>query len=77
MPYQDAAAARAALNTVRSNITHIDSLIDTAVSEGNEFIIVSPNIFTENMVTTLQNKGYNVTTKQDSMGSYKEYKISW
>jgi hypothetical protein len=77
MPYTNASDARIGTNQVRSNITHINSLIDAEVAKGGEFIIVGPQYITDPMITTLRNKDYTVTTKQDSMGSYKEYKISW
>ena len=77
MPYLNAAAARVGTNDVRSNITYINSLIDAEVAKGGECIVVGPQYLTDQMITTLRNKDYNVTTKQDSMGSYKEYKISW
>ena len=74
----DQISSRAETNQVRSNLVYINSLIDAESAKGGEFIIVSPQYITDQMINTLSNaKGYNVTTKQDSMGSYKEYKISW
>mgnify|MGYP003626846318 CR=1 FL=1 len=74
----DQASSRVTTNLKRSNLVYINSLIDAEAEKGGEFIIVSPAYITEQMINTLiNNKGYNVTTKQDSMGSYKEYKISW
>ena len=74
----DQISSRAETNQVRSNLVYINSLIDAESAKGGEFIIVSPHYITDPMINTLSNaKGYNVTTKQDSMGSYKEYKISW
>jgi hypothetical protein len=77
MPYTNASDARIATNQVRSNITHINSLIDAEVAKGGECIVVSPTLLTDPMINTLRNKGYVVSTRQDSMGSYKEYKIAW
>jgi|SaaInlLV_10m_DNA_1039704.scaffolds.fasta_scaffold186306_1 hypothetical protein len=77
MPYTNASDARIGTNQVRSNITHINSLIDAEVAKGGESILVSPQYITDPMITTLRNKGYVVSTRQDSMGSYKEYKIAW
>jgi hypothetical protein len=77
MPYTNASDARIGTNQVRSNITHINDLIDTEVAKGGECIVVGPNLLTDPMINTLRNKGYVVSTRQDSMGSYKEYKIAW
>jgi hypothetical protein len=77
MPYTNASDARVGTNQVRSNITHINSLIDEEVSKGGEYIVVGPTLLTDPMINTLRNKGYLVSTKQDSLGSYKEYKIAW
>lgn len=77
MPYTNASDARVGTNQVRSNITHINSLIDAEVAKGGECIVVGPTLLTDPMINTLRNKGYLVSTKQDSMGSYKEYKIAW
>ncbi|MDA9029814.1 hypothetical protein N9H59_01755 [Flavobacteriaceae bacterium] len=77
MPYTNASDARIGTNQVRSNITHINSLIDAEVAKGGECIVVGPTILTEQMIVQLRNKGYVVSTRQDSMGSYKEYKIAW
>jgi len=77
MPYTNASDARIATNQVRSNITHINSLIDAEVAKGGECIVVGPTLLTDPMINTLRNKGYVVSTRQDSMGSYKEYKIAW
>tara|TARA_B110000858_G_scaffold53975_1_gene62748 strand:- start:404 stop:637 length:234 start_codon:yes stop_codon:yes gene_type:complete len=77
MPYTNASDARIATNQVRSNITHINLLIDTEVAKGGECIVVGPTLLTDPMINTLRNKGYVVSTRQDSMGSYKEYKIAW
>lgn len=78
MPYTNASDARIGTNQVRSNITHINSLIDAEVAKGGESILVSPQYITDPMINTLSNtKGYTVSIRQDSMGSYKEYKISW
>jgi len=74
----DQTSSRAETNQVRSNLVYINSLIDAESAKGGEFIVVGPQYLTDPMINTLSNaKGYNVTTKQDSMGSYKEYKISW
>ena len=75
--YGDRASSRAETNNVRSNITHINLLIDTEVAKGGECIVVGPTLLTDPMINTLRNKGYVVSTRQDSMGSYKEYKIAW
>lgn len=77
MPYTNASDARIGTNQVRSNITHINDLIDAEVAKGGECIVVGPNLLTDPMINTLRNKGYVVSTRQDSMGSYKEYKIAW
>ena len=77
MPYTNASDARIATNQVRSNITHINSLIDAEVAKGGECSVVGPTLLTDPMINTLRNKGYVVSTRQDSMGSYKEYKIAW
>tara|TARA_B110000503_G_C6978967_1_gene342407 strand:- start:393 stop:626 length:234 start_codon:yes stop_codon:yes gene_type:complete len=77
MPYTNASDARIGTNQVRSNITHINLLIDTEVAKGGECIVVGPTLLTDPMINTLRNKGYVVSTRQDSMGSYKEYKIAW
>tara|TARA_B110000305_G_scaffold119576_1_gene134273 strand:+ start:1326 stop:1559 length:234 start_codon:yes stop_codon:yes gene_type:complete len=77
MPYTNASDARIGTNQVRSNITHINSLIDAEVAKGGECIVVGPTLLTDPMINTLRNKGYVVSTRQDSMGSYKEYKIAW
>ena len=77
MPYTNASDARIGTNQVRSNITHINSLIDAEVAKGGECIVVGPTLLTDPMINTLRNKGYVVSTRQDSMGSYKEYKIVW
>jgi|TARA_R110000764_G_scaffold155_3_gene854 hypothetical protein len=77
MPYTNASDARIGTNQVRSNITHINDLIDTEVAKGGECIVVGPTLLTDPMINTLRNKGYVVSTRQDSMGSYKEYKIAW
>ena len=77
MPYLNAAAARIGTNEVRGNITHINDLIDAEVDKGGECIVVGPTLLTDPMINTLRNKGYVVSTRQDSMGSYKEYKIAW
>jgi hypothetical protein len=74
----DQTSSRAETNQVRSNLVYINSLIDAESAKGGEFIVVGPQYLTDPMINTLISaKGYNVTTKQDSMGSYKEYKISW
>jgi hypothetical protein len=77
MAFSNAAAARVQTNIVRGNLNHINELIDAEVAKGGESIGVGPTILTEQMITSLRNKGYIVSTRQDSMGSYKEYKISW
>tara|TARA_R110002124_G_scaffold57195_1_gene160503 strand:- start:3873 stop:4106 length:234 start_codon:yes stop_codon:yes gene_type:complete len=77
MPYTNASDARIGTNQVRSNISHINLLIDTEVAKGGECIVVGPTLLTDPMINTLRNKGYVVSTRQDSMGSYKEYKIAW
>ena len=76
MAFSNAAAARAQTNVVRGNITHINDLITAEVDKGGESIMVGPTLITDPMIVTLRNKGYVVSTRQDSMGSYKEYKIS-
>ena len=73
----DRASSRAETNNVRSNMIYINSLIDAESAKGGESIVVSPQYITDPMITTLRNKGYVVSTRQDSMGSYKEYKIAW
>ena len=50
---------------------------DAEVAKGGECIVVGPTLLTDPMINTLRNKGYVVSTRQDSMGSYKEYKIAW
>ena len=77
MPYTNASDARIGTNQVRSNITHINSLIDAEVDKGGEYIVVGPTVLTEQMIVQLRNKDYSVSIKQDSMGTYKEYRISW
>ena len=78
MPYTNASDARIGTNQVRSNITHINSLIDAEVAKGGECIVVGPTLLTDPMINTLSNaKGYTVSIRQDSMGSYKDYKIAW
>ena len=77
MPYTNASDARIGTNQVRSDIIHINLLIDTEVAKGGECIVVGPTLLTDPMINTLRNKGYVVSTRQDSMGSYKEYKIAW
>ena len=70
--------SRAETNNVRSNMIYINSLIDAESAKGGESIVVSPQYITDPMINTLSNtKGYTVSIRQDSMGSYKEYKISW
>ena len=77
MPYTNASDARIGTNQVRSDIIHINLLIDAEVAKGGECIVVGPTLLTDPMINTLRNKGYVVSTRQDSMGSYKEYKIAW
>ena len=77
MPYLNAADARAATNQNRVNLSHINSLIDAEVAKGGECIVVGPTVLTEQMIVQLRNKDYSVNIRQDSMGSYKEYRISW
>jgi len=76
MAFSNAADARAQTNVVRGNITHINDLITAEADKGGESIMVGPTLITDPMIVTLRNKGYVVSTRQDSMGSYKEYKIS-
>ena len=77
LTYDTAESAREAVNLVRRELTHIDDLIVAEIERGGKSILVSPTIITDEMITSLKNKDYNVTTRQDSLGTYKEYKISW
>ena len=47
MPYTNASDARIGTNQVRSNITHINSLIDAEVAKGGECIVVGPTLLTD------------------------------
>lgn len=72
-----ASQSRTNTDSIRTNRTYIDTLIQNASNEGRELIVVDHGVIDSTMVNSLKSDGYSVTIKQDSMGTYKEYKISW
>lgn len=74
---QSGSAARTASNTSTGSLVYIDGLISGATAQGLYRIVVDPRYINSAMVTTLTNYGYNVSTKNDSMGTNNDYIISW
>jgi len=72
-----ASQSRTNTDSIRTNRTYINGLIQTATNEGRELIVVDPGVIDDTMIDSLKSDGYVINIKQDSMGSYKEYKISW
>jgi hypothetical protein len=74
---QSGSAARIASNTATGSLTYIDGLITSATAQGLYQITVDPRYINEGMVTILGNYGYQVSTKNDFMGTNNDYVIRW
>ena len=74
---QSGSAARTASNGVTGSLSHIDTLISGATTQGLYSVIVDGSRVNESMVSTLRAYGYTVQTTYDTMGTYPRYVISW
>ena len=74
---QSGSAARTASNTETGSLTYIDGLITTASSQGLYQITIDPRYVNEDILTTLNNYGYKVSTKNNYGGTNNDYVIRW
>jgi hypothetical protein len=65
-------------NTTRSSLSYINTVISGATQEGLYSTVVRGNYMDDSMANVLrQTYGYNVTKKDDIMGSLSYYTIKW
>jgi hypothetical protein len=65
-------------NTTRSSLSYINTVISGATQEGLYSTVVRENYMDDSMANVLrQTYGYNVTKKDDIMGSLSYYTIKW
>lgn len=65
-------------NSTRSGLSFINTLVSGATLEGKYTIFADEKIMDDNMAYVLSNTyGYNVTKKNDVMGTFSNYIINW
>jgi hypothetical protein len=74
---QSGSAARTASNTATGSLSYIDGLITSATAQGLYQITIDPRYINEQILTTLDNYGYKVSTKNNFMGTNNDYVIRW
>ena len=74
---QSGSAARTASNTATGSLSYIDGLITSATAQGLYQITIDPRYINEQILTTLNNYGYKVSTKNNFMGTNNDYVIRW
>jgi hypothetical protein len=74
---QSGSAARTSSNTATGSLTYIDGLITSATAQGLYQITIDPRYINEQILTTLDNYGYKVSTKNNFMGTNNDYVIRW
>jgi hypothetical protein len=60
-----------------TGLTYIDTVIGTAASNGLFSVIVEGNYINDTLTGSLASAGYTVSKKNDDMGTYPRYTISW
>ena len=74
---QSGSAARTSSNTATGSLSYIDGLITSATAQGLYEITIDPRYINEQILTTLNNYGYKVSTKNNFMGTNNDYVIRW
>ena len=74
---QSGSAARTSSNTATGSLTYIDDLITSATAQGLYQITIDPRYINEQILTTLDNYGYKVSTKNNFGGTNNDYVIRW
>ena len=74
---QSGSAARTASNTATGSLSYIDGLITSATAQGLYQITIDPRYINEQILTTLDDYGYKVSTKNNFMGTNNDYVIRW
>ena len=74
---QSGSAARTSSNTATGSLTYIDGLITSATAQGLYQITIDPRYINEQILTTLDDYGYKVSTKNNFMGTNNDYVIRW
>ena len=64
-------------DTTTGSLSYINNLVTGATSSGSYNISVSNRYMNDTMATLLRSYGYNVTTKNDNMGTNNDYVITW
>ena len=71
-------AALTGTTSTRSALSYINDLITGATAEGKYQIFVGQEHIDESMINILRTTyGYRVTSKNNLMGTYNDYLISW
>ena len=64
-------------DTTTGSLSYINNLVTGSTSSGSYDISVSNRYMNDTMATLLRSYGYNVTTKNDNMGTNNDYVITW
>jgi len=64
-------------NTIKTDLSHINILVNEASITGADYIVVEPTIIDDTMIELIRSYGYKVYPISDSMGTHTRYKISW
>ena len=64
-------------DTTTGSLSYINNLVTGATSSGSYHIMVSNQYINQSMVTQLKSYGYNVTIKNNDMGTNNDYVITW
>jgi hypothetical protein len=65
-------------DTVTGSLSYINTLVNSAISEGKFMIVVDGQYLNQSMIEDLsENYGYSVTQRNDFMGTNGSYTIRW
>ena len=64
-------------DTTTGSLSYINDLVTGATSSGSYHITVPNQYMNNTMATLLISYGYNVTTKNNFMGTNNDYVITW
>lgn len=69
--------AKTSSDTTTGSLSYINNLVTGATSSGSYHISVSNKYMNESMAILLRTYGYNVTSKNNFMGTNDDYVITW
>ena len=74
---QLALTAKNNTDSVRSNLTYINTLVTDAASNGQTVIFIDGVFMDDSMADTLRGLGYHITKEYFDFGSYPRYIIKF